>query len=101
MVPRDGIEPPSVPCKGTALPLDERGKSINNCMNAKIKTIMSDLGTVLIWIGVLIIVAGIYTGLGYYIWDLLDKQEYVWGGLLLSATLIVNGGLLKLIFRKQ
>ena len=25
MVPRDGIEPPSVPCKGTALPLDERG----------------------------------------------------------------------------
>ena len=62
---------------------------------------MSDLGTVLIWIGVLIIVAGIYTGLGYYIWDLLDKQEYVWGGLLLSATLIVNGGLLKLIFRKE
>jgi len=24
LVRRDGIEPPSVPCKGTALPLDER-----------------------------------------------------------------------------
>jgi hypothetical protein len=24
MVRREGIEPPSVPCKGTALPLDER-----------------------------------------------------------------------------
>jgi hypothetical protein len=26
MVRREGIEPPSVPCKGTALPLDERRK---------------------------------------------------------------------------
>ena len=24
-VPPEGIEPPSVPCKSTALPLDERG----------------------------------------------------------------------------
>jgi len=24
LVRREGIEPPSVPCKGTALPLDER-----------------------------------------------------------------------------
>jgi hypothetical protein len=25
LVPRDGIEPPSLPCKSRALPLDERG----------------------------------------------------------------------------
>jgi len=25
LVPREGIEPPSVECKSTALPLDERG----------------------------------------------------------------------------
>ena len=28
MVPRDRIELPSAPCKGAALPLDERGKLV-------------------------------------------------------------------------
>ena len=28
MAPPEGIEPPSVPCKGTALPLDERRKMV-------------------------------------------------------------------------
>ena len=70
-------------------------------MNTKIKSRMNQLGTVLIWVGLLIIVAGIYAGLGYYIWKLIAQDDYVWGGLLLSFTFIVNGGLLKLIFRRD
>ena len=36
LVPCEGIEPPSAPCKGAALPLDEQGKILGCLMRIEL-----------------------------------------------------------------
>ena len=75
--------------------------AINNVMSEQFSNYMRELGAILIAIGVVSLIVGVYSGLGYIIYSMISLQEYVYALLTFSTSTIITGAFLKAIFKKR
>jgi len=59
--------------------------------------ILSSLGEICILLGILVLVLGVYTGLGFWIYTLILEANYALAVFVLGISLIVTGWLLRLV----
>jgi len=58
------------------------------------------LGSILITLGILTLVLGVIIGISFYVWTLIESEQYIMGVATLGSSLIVGGFTLRKIFKE-